>query len=77
VVRQRKVLDLEVGKLFGEDHVCFGLPNTYSVRAESPVVTLLVIRAVHFQKKYKRMLGPLQRYFGKRQALIAATVAGL
>lgn len=49
-------MDLEVGKLFGEDFTCFTVPNTYSVKVESPKLELLSIKTSEFGKKYKRML---------------------
>ena len=49
-------MDLEVGKLFGEDFICFNLPNTYSVKVESPTLTLCSIKGLEFNKKYKKML---------------------
>lgn len=52
-------MDLEVGKLFGEDGICFNIPNTYSVKVESPNLVLLSIKGTEFSKKYKRMLQPL------------------
>lgn len=69
-MKQRKIMDLEVGKLFGEDGICFNVPNTYSVKVESPSLNLLSIKQTEFSKKYKRMLIPLQRYFYRRQLLI-------
>lgn len=74
IIKQRKIMDLEVGKLIGEDFICFQLPNTYSVKVESPTASMLYITHDHFNKKYKRMLPPLRRYFSKRQALIQQTI---
>ncbi len=70
VQKQKKIMDLEVGKCFGEDFICFNQKNSYSVKVESPNVTLLSIKSSEFSKKYKRMLQPLQKYFARRHRLI-------
>lgn len=44
IMKQRKIMDLETEKLFGEDFICFNVPNTYSVKVESPKLELLSIR---------------------------------
>jgi hypothetical protein len=74
VIKHRKILDLEVGKCFGEDFICFNSNNSYSVKVESPVCILRSIKKEEFSKKYKRMLQPLQKYFSKRHRLIAQIV---
>jgi CRP-like cAMP-binding protein len=48
-------MDLGYGEVFGEDFICFGLPNTYAIKAESTKVTLLSIDKSEYNKKYKRM----------------------
>jgi hypothetical protein len=52
-------MDLEIGKLFGEDFICFNILNSYSVKVESPNLVLYSIKGSEFGKKYKRMLQPL------------------
>jgi len=49
-------MDLEVGKLFGEDFICFNILNSYSVKVESPNLVLYSIKGTWFDKKYKRMI---------------------
>ena len=49
-------MDLGVGEVFGEDMLCFAIPNTYSVKVETTHVALLSIERGDFTKKYKRML---------------------
>lgn len=74
VWKQKKILDLEVGKCFGEDSICFNQLNSYSVKVESPNCVLLSIKREEFGKKYKRMLQPLQKYFIKRHRLIVEII---
>ena len=59
-------MDLCIGEAFGEDFIIFNLPNTYAVKVESPKLTLLSIDKAEFNKKYKRMNVPMQKYFLKR-----------
>ena len=56
--------------MFGEDYLCYTLPNTYSVKVESIKFSMLSIDKAEFVKKYRKMIKPLQHYFYKRKILI-------
>ena len=53
---QHKIMDLGVGEVFGEDMICYGIANAYSVKVESTQLSLLSIERTEFSKKYKRMV---------------------
>lgn len=63
-------MDLEYGEVFGEDPICYSIPNTYSIRVESLTATLVSINKTEFMKKYKKLVKPMQNFFLKRRRLI-------
>lgn len=68
--RNIKVIELGPGECFGEDMLCFGLPNTYSVVAVTTKVTLHYISYHDFKRFFKRILPQLQKYFFNRKKLM-------
>lgn len=36
-------MDLGISEVFGEDSICYAIANSYSVKVESPKLTLLAI----------------------------------
>jgi len=43
VKKEERLMNIEVGEIFGEDCLCFAKDNQYTVKATSTKVTLLVI----------------------------------
>jgi hypothetical protein len=70
VTVQKKIMELVNGEVFGEDLICFNMPNSYSIKVESISLATLYIEKPDFGLKYKRIMQPLQGYFINRQNLI-------
>ena len=67
---QHKLMNLEEGECFGEDNICLGVPNSYSVRVESNEVVLYTIDKQKFHKYRKVILEAMKKYFYRRKQLI-------
>lgn len=63
-------MDLGFGEAFGEDYICFNLPNYYSVKVESTSMAVLSIEQSEYFKKYKKITPYMKSHFRKRQDLI-------
>ncbi len=66
VTVQKKIMELCDGEIFGEDFLCFNMPNSYSIKVESIKLATLYIEKIDFNLRYKKIMQPLQSYFIKR-----------
>lgn len=68
-IKLEKIMNIEKGGIFGEEGLIFESPNSYSIRAISPVV-LLVITYADLKREFKRLLPSLGEFFTKRSEFI-------
>ncbi len=55
--------------MFGEETLFFNSPNTYTIRANTPV-TCLVIKYDDLKRDFKKLLKPLGDFFIERHQII-------
>jgi len=67
-------LDLEIGETFGEDGICFGIPNTYSVKVESSSVHIIFTERSDFSRKYKWLISLQANFYKTRRKFIKKIV---
>ena len=68
-IKQEKIMNIEKGGIFGEEGLIFESPNSYSIRAITPVV-LLAITYADLKREFKRLLPSLSDFFAKRNDFI-------
>lgn len=57
-MKQEKIMNIEVGGIFGEDALCFDRENNYTIKAITPV-TLLIIKYEDLKREFKRLIPSL------------------
>lgn len=61
-IKQEKLMNIESGGIFGEEGLIFDSPNTYTIRAITPVV-ILAITYNDLKREFKRLLPSLGDFF--------------
>lgn len=67
--KQEKLMNIETGGMFGEEGLIFESPNSYSIRAITPVV-LITITYAELKREFKRLLPGLAEFCQKRNEFI-------
>lgn len=69
-IKQEKIMNIEVGGIFGEDALCFqDRENNYTIKAITSV-QCLSIKYEDLKREFKRLIPSLQQFFGKRNQFI-------